>query len=308
MDSDTILLTVAALAPAVVLCVYVFRKDRVEKEPVGMLLKLLLLGALSCFPAAVCEGILLDAVEEFFKPFGIAGEDGQILFEANVFYLYTFVKMFLGVALVEEGGKLIILRTVTKNNKNFNCLFDGLIYAIFVSLGFAALENVMYVLQYGWGNAVSRAILSVPGHMFFAVMMGYYYTLWNLNDKAAELENIFKLKGLIAPSRKAFSSERSKINTLLVPMLMHAVYNTCCSLGEAWATLLLLAFVIYMYVSCFGKIRKMSRADSYNNNYITAMMIREYPELEYEIREEAGIENAAGQRPEYESSPESLTT
>ena len=117
--------------------------------------------------------------------------------EAPVSYLYVAVDMFIGVALVEEGFKWLTLVFFTKKSKEFNCLFDGMIYAIFVSLGFAALENILYVLNNGWVNAATRAILSVPGHMFFAVMMGYYYSRWNIFAKAREGEEWLAANGYI---------------------------------------------------------------------------------------------------------------
>ena len=175
MTVNTILLVIAGLVPAVVLCFYVFSKDKVEKEPLPLLLKLLLLGAISCLPAAYLETAIISVIDGIFK---------NLTMTPILDRIYKAVYYFIGVALVEEGLKWLILYYVTKNNKEFNCIFDGMIYAIFVSLGFAAFENVLYVMEYGWINAVMRAILSVPGHMFFAVMMGWYYSLWHITELA----------------------------------------------------------------------------------------------------------------------------
>ena len=247
-----------ALLPAIVLCGYVFKKDRVEKEPLGLLLKLFIFGAISYVPAAFAEVFLGEIIDAFF---------------INGTYTYLLVDNFIGIALVEEGIKFIVLIWLTRRNKAFNSFFDGLIYSVFVSLGFAALENVLYVLEGGIYTGIMRAILSVPGHMFFAVMMGYHYSLWHITEKAAEKEAEIE-------SRKApFDSSKEKALCLIVPTLAHGFYDFCCSAGAVWATFLLYAFVIFMYVHCFGRIKKMSNADGENDTYVNYLLAKKYPEI-----------------------------
>ncbi len=253
-----------ALIPAIVLCVYVYNKDRVEKEPMGLLLKLFVLGAVICFPAAILEMILEYPIALLFGNMGV---------------ISTAASMFLGVALVEEGLKLVVLFLVTKKNREFDHSFDGLIYAVFVSLGFAALENVLYVLGNGLAVGIMRAVLSVPGHMFFAVMMGYYYSLWHISDKAAVKEKELEAKGLIVTNNVYIDSKSSKIKCLVVPILMHGFYNTCCSIGHPLVTLVLYAFVIFMYIHCFKKIKEMSKADINQESSVWYMLARKYPQL-----------------------------
>lgn len=278
MELNNILLVCAALFPAVALCIYVFKKDRVEKEPIGLLLSLLLLGGLSCFPAAEIESVVIGIIDAFFKPLTV-NIDGQVALIGFNYKAYTACKYFIGVALVEEGVKFLILYFVTRKNKNFNSLFDGLIYAVFVSLGFAALENVFYVLEYGWINAIMRAIMSVPGHMFFAVLMGYYYSLWHIYEKAKQQEIALKQAGLIRSGAKEFSGKKYLFLCLLVPILGHGLYDYCCTIDTALATFTLYAFVLFLYIYCFGKIKKMSNSDALDVTVSTAMVIKKYPYL-----------------------------
>lgn len=277
---STLILVLAALLPAVVLCVYVFMKDRVEKEPVGLLLKLLLFGAISCFPAAYIEIILSDGIDLLFAGHVRTSSDTIIYSGPFAYFLYPAVKNFFGVALVEEGLKLLILLKVVHKNKEFNSLFDGIIYSVFVSLGFAALENVFYVFEHGFSIAVMRAILSVPGHMFFAVMMGYQYSLWHVKEKAIAEERMLKSQGLIDSGSTEFCATKNMVMCLLIPVFAHGFYNFCCSFGQIWSTLLLIAFVIFMYVHCFGKIRKMSKTDGYEKDYVRHMIQSKYPHIE----------------------------
>jgi len=266
-------LVIAALLPAILLCVYVYKKDRVEKEPPALLLKLLLFGVITCAPAGVIEEMIIGFIDSVFKV-----EEASYVLPKNTFYVYNALKYFIGVALVEEGLKYLFLLIGTKNHKDFDNFFDGLIYSVFVSLGFAALENVMYVTQYGFGNAVMRGILSVPGHMFFAVMMGYYYSLGSIVRRACDYEEALLKKGLVFRRNNRLSYKKYGYYCVIVPTLAHGLYDFCCTVGETWATLLLVAFVIFMYIHCFGRIKKMSKQDAPINSYAKALLIRLYPE------------------------------
>ena len=274
MDLNTILLVCAALVPAIALCIYIFIKDRAEKEPIGLLLTLFGLGAASCFPAVIGELIIGGILDACFASASMTD---------ITLYVYQFLHNFVGIALVEECMKFLVLVLVTRKNKHFNSLFDGIVYAVFVSLGFAALENVLYVVENGWVNAVMRAIMSVPGHMFFGVMMGYYYSLWHVIDKAAELERRLAEGGVLPLNVPKFSSKRERVLCLLIPILFHGFYDFCCFVG-GWFTLVLIGFVIFMYIYCFGKIRKVSKADC--NDYVASSkeLIKKYPFLQHATR------------------------
>lgn len=286
MELNEIFLVCAALFPAVTLCIYVFIKDRVEKEPIGLLLALLGLGCLSCFPAGEIEGLLFGIIEDVFAPFS-KEVGGEIVLESHIFKIYNACKYFIGVALVEEGLKFLVLYFVTRKNKNFNSLFDGIIYAVFVSLGFAGLENIFYVLDYGWMNAVMRGIMSVPGHMFFGVLMGYYYSFWHMCEKAKEKERALKKAGLITANAAEFSGKRYLWLAVVIPVLTHGLYDYCCTIGGILSTIGLYGFVLFLYIYCFGKIKKMSKKDTDDNTYSTALVLEKYPLLLERIREQA---------------------
>ena len=278
MGLNDILLVCAALIPAVALCIYIFKKDRVEKEPIGLLLGLLFLGGLICFPAAEIEGVLFDIFDMIFSPFTVEYE-GELYLLGTTFKVYNACKYFIGVALVEEGLKFLILFFFTRKNKNFNSLFDGLIYAVFFSLGFAALENVFYVVENGWINALMRAVMSVPGHMFFAVLMGYYYSLWHMYEKARQQEQSLKKAGLISRGAIEFSGNTYLLLSLSIPILAHGLYDYCCTLGTTLATISLYAFIIFLYIYCFKKIKSMSKGDMDDTTYSNVMVLRKYPHL-----------------------------
>lgn len=278
MSVQTILLIVAAVVPALGLCLYIFLRDRVEKEPIGLLLLLLACGVVICFPAAQIEEWLGSLITTMFIPVGEIGPNGELLLEGFYYYCYHFMQWFIGVALVEEGLKYAALLLVTRNNKHFNCLFDGIVYSVFVSLGFAGFENVLYSLNYGWSTALMRAVTAVPAHMFFSVLMGLYYSWWKVYQTADRYEARYRLA-----ARKNAGSDRIKpwkylVLSLAVPTAVHGLYDFCCSVGTTWAVILFYALLLFLYAFCFLKVRQMSRRDGNIEDVAIEEFRKLYPE------------------------------
>ena len=162
-DNSTVILTAAALIPAIVLLVMIYLHDKIEKEPIGLLALLLLVGGgLSVVFAVIGEGILQSVLNRFVSPYGQE-------------ILYNVLMAFIVVACVEEGGKLLFLKLFSWKSPHFNFVFDAVVYSAFVSLGFAAIENVKYVFAYGMEVAIARAITAVPAHLSFSILMGVFY-------------------------------------------------------------------------------------------------------------------------------------
>ena len=223
---------IAALLPAVVLMAFIYKKDRVDKEPMGLLLSLALLGAVAGLPAALLETVGENIVSRFADP-----DYEPVRFAA--------LNCFLVVALAEEGCKFLMMRFKTWRNPEFNCTFDGIVYAVFVSLGFAALENVKYAFTYGPSVLGSRAIFSIPGHATFAVFMGLYYS-------RAKREECYG----------RFSQCRSYMNmSMLVPVLLHGFYDFCLLSGLESLSVLFFVFVIFLDIRSLITIKRESLND-----------------------------------------------
>lgn len=278
MGTNSIILAVVALIPAIALGIYIFVKDRVEKEPIGLLLLLAVAGALTCFPAAWGESLMYSLNDAIFSPFGYE-KDGITYMSSTAYFLYQVVQNFLCIALVEEGVKFLALYLITHKNKNFNSLFDGVIYAVFVSLGFAALENVKYAFNYGMDTALLRAFTAVPGHMFDGVLMGYFYTMWHLNNKCKTTEKNLIDNGWISRPKFNDSGKRELAFSLIVPVLAHGFYDFCCSYDSSFATIIFFAFLAALYIYCFGKINKLSKLDRLDNDLAAAMIYKAHPGL-----------------------------
>ncbi|WP_339661151.1 PrsW family glutamic-type intramembrane protease [uncultured Polaribacter sp.] len=148
-----------AVAPVMVIVLYIYFKDKFEKEPIPFLFKNFLLGAF----ASVLITFVLSIVASFI--FQLPNDNS---------FIDQFIKAFIVVALVEEFSKYLIVRYYAQTNKEFNEPFDGIVYAVMVSMGFAALENVLYVFQHGVETGITRAFTAVPAHAAFAILMGYF--------------------------------------------------------------------------------------------------------------------------------------
>lgn len=150
------LLLALALAPGAAISLYIYLKDKHEREPLGLLLISFFYGVLSVFIT-----LLISMPLELIV---INKLDAAELFADAVFK----------VALVEEFSKFIFIRFILFRNKNFNEPFDGIVYAAMVGMGFATLENILYVYQYGIPTGIMRMFTAVPAHACFAILMGYY--------------------------------------------------------------------------------------------------------------------------------------
>lgn len=219
--------TAAAVLPAAILLIYVYRLDPVEKEPAGLLGILLVMGMVSTIPAIILE--LLGST--FF--FGSADADpSQISLQAML------VENYVVVALVEEGCKYGFLRIRSWDDPNFDYVFDGIVYAVFVGLGFAIAENISYTYSYGLDVAFGRAFTAIPGHCMFAIFMGYFYG--HARRASARGQN-----GLAAA------------NTFLaiaIPIFCHGTYDFLASYDD----ILFLLNLVIIVVAGFKLIKRTS--------------------------------------------------
>ena len=161
-----------AIAPVAVVILYIYFKDKYEKEPIKTVAISFLLGA----TASLLITVIISSIVSIFIPL----TDAKSIFQ-------QFIKAFVLVALVEEFSKYIIVKYYAQKNKEFNEPFDGIVYAVMVSMGFAALENILYTFQYGFGVGVTRAFTAVPAHAIFGIIMGYFVGKAKFSNKSVKL-------------------------------------------------------------------------------------------------------------------------
>ncbi len=286
MSIPDFLLIILALIPAAVLFVYIYKKDRCEKEPMGLLLLLFGCGALMCLPAAGLEIGLGKVIDAIFSAFTVEVDNELYFVSTRSYYAYQLVDNFIGIALIEEGLKWLVLFLITRKNKNFNSLFDGMIYAVCVSLGFAAFENIGYALSGGLGVVLLRAVCSVPGHMFDAVFMGYYYTEWHFNKRTVEIENIlYRNNQITTKYAPGLGDDKALFKSLVFPVLIHGTYDFLLSIdpsstfGVIVTTVLFIGFLVFLYIISFKKIRKLSNIDTSDTFAAVTLLSKYHPEL-----------------------------
>ncbi|MBO4819097.1 MAG: PrsW family intramembrane metalloprotease [Firmicutes bacterium] len=227
-----IILIVAAVVPAFFLLRFIYRHDRLERESFTMIRNLVLMGIVSTFIAVMCERLGMYVLSFFFS-------------EPTV--LYNLILYFLVVGLSEEASKYVVLRRATWNSPEFNCKFDGVVYAVTVSLGFALWENIEYVLMYGMTTAMVRAVTAVPGHACFGVFMGIWYGLAKRCELRGDTEAAQKCKRLC----------------IIMPAVIHGCYDFIATLTNAFATIIFVVFVAGMFVVCYTVVKRLSANDEY---------------------------------------------
>jgi len=168
-----------ALAPGITIVFFIITKDKYNKEPVRVLLYAFLLGILSTIPAILIQLFLKGALHVSMGSTSV---------------LYYFLYAFGAVGFSEELCKYFMLRYYAYPHKAFDEPLDGIIYGVLISMGFATLENINYVMTYGFGTGIIRMFLSVPAHACFGVIMGYYMGLAKF-DRAGASRLMYK--GLI---------------------------------------------------------------------------------------------------------------
>lgn len=205
-------LILLASAPVLIIIFYIYFRDKYEKEPIGLLAFALLAGALIIPPAILLERLMTKLGSgPFYTAFFVAG-------------------------LVEEFLKYAVVLSLFYWRKAFNEKFDGIVYAVFVSIGFAWLENILYVQEENIGYL--RAFTAVPGHAIWGIAMGYHLGL-----------------AKFLPQRKTYHL----FMAFFIPFLMHGIYDYFAMVNTTWGFFLLIPFVIYLYFFGFRKLRKASR-------------------------------------------------
>ncbi len=192
-------------------------------------------------------------------------------------HVYEIINNFICIALVEEFFKWLFCFLLTRRNKHFNSLFDGVVYTVFVSLGFAAAENILYVFEGGISTALLRMVTAVPGHCFFGVIMGYFYSRWALENRASKLETHLRAMGVIPAGQPAFNPGKLLALSILMPTLAHGFYDFCATMGYWIYLIAFFLFLILLYIFCFRGVYKLSKKDNQSSYLAMDMVLRRYP-------------------------------
>ena len=221
-----IAIILAGVAPGLALLSYFYLRDKYEPEPLSMVIRTFIFGALLIFPISFVEYIF---------------ETENIIRQEMVHFLFSS-------GILEEISKWLVLFFIAYRNAEFDEPFDGIVYGVSVSLGFATTENVFYLVANGIEHAVARALLPVSSHALFGVIMGFYLG-------------------------KAKFTEGNKIKwvllSLLLPFILHGFYDYILITQEHWMYIIF-PFMIFLW--WFG-LRKVKMAKILSSNHLK----KQYP-------------------------------
>ncbi len=212
------LLLFCAVAPAILLCAFIYKIDKYEKEPFYLLALSLFYGTLLTCVIIPCEVYIINRLNT----------------DSN--FYYAFYMSFIAISPVEEGFKFLVLYMLLRFNSNLNEPVDGIVYAVFISLGFALIENIFYVFNPqlgGYTTALARAIFSLPGHGIFGVFMGYLFSIGIFKDN--------KLYMLYA---------------FLCPYILHGIYDFIIFIKSPLFFIPFFAFISYLWIKSAQLINK----------------------------------------------------
>lgn len=212
----SVILILVAVLPALVLMVYISRQDHFNKEPLGMLLKAFFFGVLSTLPAVLIESCL-------------------VLFTPGTPVLDGLFNGFCVAGFTEELCKCAFLLLAVWKSSHFDEYFDGIVYSAYVALGFACFENMGYVFMQdtlfgSLATGTMRAVLSVPGHFLFGVVMGYYVALAKFEPRHRR-RNLFR--------------------AVFYPMLLHGTFDSLLMIPESFPmyreSISVILFVVFIF-------------------------------------------------------------
>jgi RsiW-degrading membrane proteinase PrsW (M82 family) len=217
-------LIIIALAPVFVIAIYIYIRDKYEREPVRLLLFSIIAGCVITIPVAFIEGIIASAGRNLS---GLASAGWNA---------------FLVAACTEEIFKFIALYLLIWRNRHFNEKFDGIVYACFISLGFAGVENILYVTDGGMSVGITRAFTAIPAHALFGVLMGYQFGL-----------------------ARFYPGERSMRLTLAlaIPILLHGIYDFILMSGHPYLLFVFIPYLIFLWLFGFRRLRQLSDRSIY---------------------------------------------
>ena len=234
------LLFLLGILPVAFILYYVYKNDS-RREPRLLLSVFFMSGIFSCFLVIQVSKILKSFIPLF----------NMSLNEMTIFQILLYA--FLGVALVEELLKWIMVYFIGYYHKEFDESYDIIVYAAFVALGFAFLENILYLYQMSSiKTALLRAISSIPGHACDAVFMGYYLSL----AKVSHLKMNYN------------SEKKYIVLSIILPVIFHGIYDFCLMSGKDFLAILFIAFILMLYFFSYKKLKETSSENKNIKNNI----------------------------------------
>ena len=215
-------------APVIIILFFIYLRDKYEKEPIKLLVKILIFGAISVIPVFIIEKILMYFGQQFLDTNSV---------------IFVFFNSFIVAGLTEEAFKFLVIYIFIWNNKEFNEIFDGIVYATYASLGFALIENILYVYSKGASVGIVRAFTAVPAHMIFGITMGFFFGLAKFGNK---------------------KHNNNLVLAVFVPIVLHGFYDFILMLQNNFLLFFFLIYLIGILILSIKMIKKHSNNSKFN--------------------------------------------
>lgn len=234
-----------AILPVYLIGLYIYKKDK-DKESKKLLIKLFIFGIISCIPAVILELI----IGSFFGN------------QTNMNMVIMFFYVLISIAFIEEICKWFFIYNITYNSHEFDHIYDAIVYCVFLSLGFAAFENIFYIFDGGFKIAFLRAVSAIPGHACYAVAMGNYLGLAKMyffeNNKQSEKRNL--------------------VLSIIIPTILHGLYDYCLFTGNFIFLIIFLITLICIYCYGYRTVKKLSNVPhNFINSFETLHILNYCP-------------------------------
>ncbi|NSL53339.1 glutamic-type intramembrane protease PrsW [Calidifontibacillus erzurumensis] len=213
----------SGIAPGLALLCYFYLRDKFEVEPIGIVLRTFIIGALLVFPIMFIQYAFM--------------KEGVLQSNWSQAYLLS--------GFLEEFFKWFILYFTVFQHEEFNERYDGIVYGVSVSLGFATIENILYLFANGIEFAFLRALLPVSSHALFGVVMGFY---------------LGKGKFATCKNRRVWLSL-----SCLLPVVLHGTYDyILLTIKEHWLYIII-PFMIVLWMIALKKVKEANKLDEPND-------------------------------------------
>lgn len=217
-----ILIIILAITPVMCFLSWIYKRDKYDKEPLIKLFKYFVLG------------IIVSLISIFSERFLIKFD----IYQDIISDLYI---SFIVAAFTEEVLKAIILIPTLAKEKDFNEKLDGIVYSVSLSLGFATVENIIYLMKENLESSIelglTRGLISIPAHIMFAITMGYYISKFKFEKNKDK-----KIKYLI--------------KSIMIPILLHGIFDFILMIGNRWAIIIFIVYVAYLWKINLDKLEK----------------------------------------------------
>lgn len=219
---------IISLAPVAIIAGYIWARDRYEREPVKMLAVALLAGVLTALPVMGVES-LIASWGESLEGLSAAAWSG-----------------FAVAGFTEELFKYLALFLLIWKSREFNDKFDGIVYGAYVSLGFAGIENFLYVWHEGYTTGLVRAFTAVPAHAIFGITMGFYFGM-----------------------AKFYPAKRTqmKIKAFVIPFILHGIYDFIIMTEIEWLWIVFTGFLVFLVISAVKRMKNLTDSSYFKTDY-----------------------------------------